>query len=58
VLKDPTTSETLTWLAARFKFDVIYCTGYEVNNFIFYTNSMDAKSTIQNCGVTLEAESM
>ena len=58
VFKDSTTSETLTWLAAGLKFDVISCIAYEVNNCIFYTKSMDEKSTIQNYGVTLEAESM
>jgi len=58
VFKDSTTSETLTWLAAGLKFDVISCTAYEVNNCIFYTNSMDEKSTFQNSGVSLEAESM
>jgi len=52
VLKDSTTSETLTWLAAGLKFDVISCTTYEVNNCIFYTKSMDS-GTVQNSGVTL-----
>jgi len=41
VLKDSTTSKTLTWLAAGLKFDVISCKVYEVNNCIFYTKSMD-----------------
>ena len=58
VLKDSSASETLTWLTARLKFDVISYTPYEVNNCIFYTKSMDEKSTIQNSGVTLEAKSM
>jgi len=58
VLKDSTTSETLTWLAAGLKFDVISCKAYEVNNCIFHTKFMDEKSTVQNFGVTLEAESM
>jgi len=58
VLKDSTASETLTRLATRLKFDVNSCTGYEVNNCIFYTKSMDEKSTVQNFGITLEAESM
>jgi len=58
VLKDSTASETLTWLAAGLKFDVISCTGYEVNNCIFYMKFMDEKSAVQNCGVTLEVESM
>jgi len=51
-------SETLTWLAAGLKFDVISCKAYEVNNCIFYTKSMDEKSIVQNFGVTLKAGSM
>ena len=43
VLKDSTASKILTWVAAGLKFDVISCTGYEVNNYIFYTKSMDEK---------------
>jgi len=58
VFKDSTASGTLTWLAAGLKFDVISCTTYKVKNCIFYTKSMDEKSTVQNSGVTLEAESM
>ena len=58
VFKDSTASETLTWLVAGLKFDVISCTAYEVNNCIFCTKSMDEKSTVQNSDVTLEAESM
>ena len=50
VLKDSTTSETLTWLAIGLKFDAISCMVYEVNNCIFYTKSMDEKSTVQNSG--------
>ena len=41
VLKDSTALETLTWLVAGLKFDVISCTAYEMNNCIFYTKSMD-----------------
>ena len=58
VLKDSTTSETLTLLVAGLKFVVISCTAYKVNNCIFYTKSMDEKNTIQNSSVTLETESM
>jgi len=55
VLKDSQCFETLMWLANGLKFDVIYCTGYEINNFTFYTKSLDDKNTIQNSGVSLEA---
>ena len=58
MLKDSTTSKTLTWLAVGLKFDVISYTPYKVNNCTFYTKSIDEKSTIQNSGVTLEAELM
>ena len=34
------------------------CTGYEVNNCTFYTKTLDDKSTVQNSGVSLEAESL
>ena len=34
------------------------CTSYEVNNCTFYTKTLDDKSTVQNSGVSLEAESL
>ena len=58
VLKDSTALETLTWLAAGLKFDVISCTVYKVKNCIFYTKFTDEKSTIQNSRVTFEVETM
>jgi len=58
VLKDSQCSETLMWLANGLKFDVICCIGYEINNCTFYTKSLDDKSTVQNSGVSLEAESL
>jgi len=58
VLKDSMALETLTWLAVGLKFDVVSCTGYKMNNCIFYTKFMDEKSIVQNCGVTLKAESI
>ena len=48
VLKDSQSSETLMWLANGLKFDVIYCTGYEINNCTFYTKYLDDKSIVQN----------
>jgi len=56
IMNDP--SKTLTWLANGLKFDVLCCFGYEVNNCLFYIKSQDDKSTVQNSGVTLEAESI
>ena len=58
VLKDLECSKTLMWLANGVKFDVIYCTGYEINNCTFYTKSLDDKSIIQNSEVSLEVESL
>ncbi|XP_068503686.1 uncharacterized protein [Phaseolus vulgaris] len=58
IMNDPSASETLTWLANGLKFDVLCCSGYEVNGCLFYTKSQDDRSTVQNSGVTLEAESM
>jgi len=58
VLKDSTTSKTLTWLASGFKFEVISCTSYAMNNCISYTKSMDENSTTQNYSATLEAKLM
>jgi len=57
-MNDPSASGTLTWLANGLKFDVLCCSGYEVNGCLFYTKSRDDKSTMQNSGVTLQAESM
>jgi len=56
VLKDVTTSETLTQLANELKFDVLCCFGYDINNCSFYTNFLDEESTLQNNEITLEAE--
>ena len=58
VLKDSTESGTLTWLATGLEFNVISCKAYEVNNCILYMKSMVEKNTVQNSGVTHEAESM
>ncbi|BAT95834.1 hypothetical protein VIGAN_08264800 [Vigna angularis var. angularis] len=58
VSKESRSSETLLWLANGLKFDVVCCTGYEINNCTFYTKTLDDKSTVQNSGVSLEAESL
>ena len=50
--------EHLKWLARGPNFDVITWTGYDINMLSFYTKAEDDKSTMQNSGVTLEAESM
>jgi len=58
IIKNPFASETLTWLANGLKFDVLCCSGYEINETLFYTKSQDDKSTVQNSEVTLEAGSL
>jgi len=58
IMNDPSTYETLTWLANSLKFDVLCCSGYEVNGCLFYIKSQDDRSTIQNSGATLEEEFM
>ncbi|XP_058725960.1 uncharacterized protein LOC131597270 [Vicia villosa] len=51
ILADNTCSETLKVLARAPKFDVISWTGYDINNFTFYTKTQDDTSTMQNSGV-------
>ena len=58
LLKDLQSFDTLMWLANGLKFDVIYCIGSEINNWTFYTKSLDDKSIVQINGVSLEAESL
>jgi len=50
--------EELKWLARGPNFDVITWSAYDINKFSFYTNTEDHKSTMENNGVTLVAESM
>jgi len=54
IMNDPSISRTLTWLANSLKFDVLCCSSYEVNSYLFYTKSEDDKSKMHNSGVTLE----
>ncbi|XP_052728168.1 uncharacterized protein LOC128195186 [Vigna angularis] len=55
---DNTSCDTLKWLACEPNFDVICWSGYDINNCSFYTKSEDDKSTMQNSGVMVVAESM
>jgi len=50
--------DELKWLAQGPNFDVITWSGYDINKFSFYTTIEDKKNTMQNSGVTLEAESL
>jgi len=58
IFKDSQSFETLMWLENGLRFDVVRCIDYEINNCIFYTKSLDDKSTILNIGVNLEVESL
>jgi len=58
IIKDPFASKTLAWLGNGLNFDVLCCSGYEINGTLFYTKSQDDKSIMQNNGVTLEVESL
>ena len=56
IMNDTSAFETLTWLANDLKFNVLCCSGYEINGCLFYTKSRDDRSTVQNSEVTLKAE--
>jgi len=58
VQNDNTSSDTLKWLACEPNFDVICWSGYDINNYSFYTKSEDEKNMMQNSGVVVVAESM
>ncbi|KAL2339104.1 hypothetical protein Fmac_013550 [Flemingia macrophylla] len=49
--------ETLQRLALGPNFDVFTFSAYDINNYTFYTKTQDDKSTMQNSGVMIVAES-
>ena len=53
-----TISNTLKWLAYGPDMPVRSYEGYDVNGYTFYTQRQDAKSTMQNSGVSVEASSI
>jgi hypothetical protein len=58
-VKNPdSVSERLRMLADGPDIDVFSYYGYMINNFTFYTKEHDQESTMQNSGVTLEAQSL
>jgi len=57
IFGDDNASKTLKKLVDRPKRNVITWQGYDINKFSFYTKSQDDKSTMQNSGVSLRAES-
>ncbi|XP_019154251.1 PREDICTED: uncharacterized protein LOC109150723 [Ipomoea nil] len=58
VLSATNYSETVRWLAHGPCMQVICYTGYDINGFSFYTKKQDEKSTMQNSGVSLVANSV
>lgn len=57
--EDPASiSERLRWLAHGPSSHVFSYIGYAINGYTFYTKVQDDKSTMQNSGVTILAESM
>ena len=57
ILGDDNACYTLRKLADGPKRNVITWQGYDLNKYSFYTKAQDDKSTTQNSGVTLRAES-
>ncbi|XP_074297407.1 uncharacterized protein LOC141628126 [Silene latifolia] len=51
-------SDYLRWLAYGPKLTIISYEGYDINGFCFYTTRQDAKSTMQNSGITVMASSV
>ena len=57
IFADKNASEILRKLAHGPKRNVITWQGYNINKYSFYIKAQDKKSTMQNNGVTLRAES-
>jgi len=57
IFVDEIAFETLRKLADGPKRNVLTWQGYDINKYSFYTKAQDEKSTMQNSGVTLMAES-
>lgn len=58
ISNDESAFKTIKWMSYMPKFNVVTWTTNKINNFPFYTNSKYYRSTIQNSGVMVEAESM
>jgi len=57
IFADDNASKTLRKLAGGPKRNFITWQGYDINKYSFQTKAQDEKSSIQNSGVTLRAES-
>ena len=57
IFTDDNASKTLRLLAVGPNLNVPTWKGYDINNYSFYTKSQDDKSSMQNNGVSVEADS-
>ncbi|RDX62827.1 hypothetical protein CR513_58801, partial [Mucuna pruriens] len=57
-LNDDTISEIIKWLAHDRNFDAICWSGYNINQFSFYTKAQDHKSTVKNIGMMIMVKSI
>eukprot|EP00256_Glycine_max_P065499 XP_025980094.1 uncharacterized protein LOC100817331 [Glycine max] len=57
ILADKSVSRRLTLLAIGPNLNVPTWKGYDINNYSFYTKSEDDKSSVQNSGVCVDADS-
>ena len=51
-------SQQIRWLAYEPKREVLSYSGYGIDRYYYNTNDHDSKSTTQNIGVIVEAESL
>ncbi|KAK2357161.1 hypothetical protein QL285_094460 [Trifolium repens] len=58
VAKDGSDSNTIKWLSYESKCNIMTWSAYDINKTSFYTKSKDPRSTMQNSGVMIVAESM
>jgi hypothetical protein len=58
IANDDSASDTINWLSYEPKCNIITWSGYDINKTSFYTKSKDDRSTMQNSGVMIVAESM
>ena len=58
IANEDSVSNTIKWLSYGPKCNIITWSGYDINKTSFYTKSKDDRSTTQNSGVMIVAESM
>jgi len=57
IFSDNSASKTLRLLVVGPNLNVLIWKGYDINNYSFFSKSQDDKSSMQNSGVSLEADS-